>query len=281
MSVPTLAHTQQLLWKLITAPEGAAAGLASLDPADRRVAESLVRSGGRLSSVERLDVYADMYFYRLRDCLQEDFPTVHALIGDDCFHNLITDYLIVHPPAHFSLRHAGRHLSPFIRGHGASTRWPFLEQLVALEWAILDAFDAPDASPLEIAVLQEVPPEEWPELHFDLTPSLQRLHVDWRVDEMLRCVQDGATPSAPEPSPTWLRVWRQDLRVFHRPIDVAEAAALDAVLRGDTFAVVCGRVGELIGQSTGAERVVQLLDTWFADGLVTGCGARGLGGLGV
>jgi len=268
-----LAQTQQLLWTLITAPEGAAAGLAALNPADRSIAESLVRAGGQLSAVERLEVYADMYFYRLRDCLQEDFPALRAVIGNEWFHNLITDYLIAHPPTHFSLRYAGQYLPAFVGTHAVTARWPFAGQLAALEWAIVDAFDAPDASPVERAVMQQMPPGQWPELRFNVTPSLQRLHVDWRVDEVLRCVQGGTVPPVPEAAPTWLRVWRQDLRVFHRPIDAAEATALAALVDGATFATVCGRVGELIGESAGAERVVRLLDTWFADGLVTGCHA--------
>jgi len=274
MPAPRLAQTQQLLWKLLTAPEGAVAGLASLTPAERSDADGLVRPGARLSPVERLDIYADMYFYRLRDCLQEDFAATQAAIGAEWFHNLITDYLIAHPPSHFSLRQAGRHLPRFIATHPVAAQRPFLAQLAALEWAVLEAFDAPDALPLEITALQDIPPEDWPELRFELTPSLQQLHVDWRVDDVLRSVQDGTPPATPNASPTWLRVWRQDLRVFHRPIDAAEAAALDAVRARGSFAAVCTSVGELVGEAAGAERIVQLLDTWFADGLVIGCGMR-------
>jgi len=272
MPAPSLAYTQQLLWKLITAPEGASAGLAALDCEDRNLAAALVRRGARLSPVERLDIYADMYFYRLRDCLQEDFAATHATVGPTSFHNLITDYMIAHPPSHFSLRQAGRHLARFIDTHATGTRWPFVGQLAALEWAVLEAFDARDAPPLDIAALQEIPPEQWPELRFELTPSLQQLHVGWRVDDVLRAVQEGDTsPVPPDASSTWLRVWRQDLRVFHRPVDVAEAAALDTVRAGQPFATVCTSVGELVGEAAGAEHVAQLLDLWFADGLVTGC----------
>lgn len=269
--MPSLAETQQLLWKLITAPEGAATGLARLGEVERAVAESLVRAGGRLQPVERLEIYADMYFYRLRDGLKEDFVAVHAVIGEERFHNLVTDYLLANPPVHFSLRYAGQHLPAFIKAHALSARWPFLGPLAALEWAILDAFDAPDASPLELVALQAVPPEEWPELRFDLTPSLQRLHVDWRVDEVLQRVRDGAAASQPDLVSTWLRVWRQEMRVFHRPMDAAEATALEAIANREPFAAVCARVGELLGESAGAERVVQLLGIWFADGLVTSC----------
>jgi hypothetical protein len=276
MPGPMLAQTQQLLWTLITAPEGAAAGVAALAPADRSFAESLLRAGGRLSPMDRLDIYADMYFYRLRDCLQEDFAAVRAVIGGAAFHNLITDYLLAHPPTHFSLRQAGRNLPAFLDTYAGTAPWPFLGELAALEWAVLDAFDAPDVPPLEITALQALPADQWPELRFDLGPSLQRLHVDWRVDAVLQGVQSGAAPAvraaAPLAAPTWLRIWRQDLRVFHRPIDAAEAAALDAVLKRESFATVCAAVGELIGEAAGAERMVQILDTWFADGLVTGCG---------
>src|SRR5439155_19415270 len=65
--MPTLEQTQQLLWKLITAPEGAAAGLAALAVADRATAKSLVCGDERIGAIERVEIYADMYFYRLRD----------------------------------------------------------------------------------------------------------------------------------------------------------------------------------------------------------------------
>jgi hypothetical protein len=265
----TLAQTQQLLWKLITAPEGAATGLAALDPAARRAAASLVRSGGRLSPPERLEIYADMYFYRLRDCLQEDFAAVRAVLGGQWFHNLITDYLIAHPPRHFSLRQAGRQLPAFIDIHAVSSRWPFLGQLAALEWAMLDAFDAADAVPANFAGLQAVPPDDWPQLRFHLVPSLQWMHFDWRVDELWQRVHDrqAPAPEAPRRASTWLRVWRQNLRVFHRTIDPAEAHALLAIAAGEPFALVCERIAQWVPDAA-EERAVELLGTWMVDGVL-------------
>jgi hypothetical protein len=43
------------------------------------VLEALVDGDERLSAVERVDIYADAYFYRLLDCLAEDFPA--TLVG--------------------------------------------------------------------------------------------------------------------------------------------------------------------------------------------------------
>ena len=268
--MPTLDQTQQLFWKLITAPEGAASGLAALQPLQRALAETLAREAGRLSAVERLDIYADMYFYRIRDCLKDDFAAVSAVIGEAAFHNLITDYLLIHPSTHFSLRYVGQHLPAFVRRHTFGAQWPYLADLALLEWTILEAFDAPDAQPLAAAALAAVPQEGWPELRFQLTPSLRLLDVDWPVHEVWKQAQEGEAPDEVRPATTTLRVWRQDLRVFHRPIDAAESAALNALRAGAEFSGVCERVVAYYGEGEGAERAASLLGTWLGDGLITG-----------
>ncbi len=270
MSPPTLDQTQQLFWKLITAPEGAEAGLAQLPPAARPVAASLARGDARLSALDRLDVYADMYFYRIRDCLQEDFSAVCAVIGETRFHNLITDYLIAHPPSHFSLRYAGEHLPAFVETHALSQRWPQLRDLARLEWSILEAFDAPDAAPLEAEALAGIPQERWPEILFQLTPSLRVLQLAWPVHEIWQQAQDGEALSEPPAAATALRVWRQDLRVFHRSIGTDEHQALKAIAAGAPFAEVCERIVAAAGDAEGAARVSRLLGEWFSDGLLTG-----------
>jgi len=271
MSTPTLEQTQRLLWKLITAPEGAASGLAQLSAAERDLAASLIGGDARLAAIDRVEVYADMYFYRIRDCLKEDFAAVCAVVGEAHFHNLITDYLLAHPPSHFSLRYAGRHLPEYLERYALARQWPCVADLARLEWAIVDVFDAPDVTPIGAAELAAVPQEQWPEVRFQLTPALRVLRLQWPVHTVWQQVQQGEPPADPVPGETTLRVWRQDLRVFHRPVDAAEAAALEAVAHGESFASVCGRVGELLGEAAGAERVAQLLESWFADGLITGC----------
>jgi hypothetical protein len=173
MPNPSLAEIQSLFWKLITAPEGVAKGLDDLEPPEREIAEGLVRSRPPLSAVERWDIYANMYFYRLRDCLRQDFAAVAAIVGEVSFHNLITDYLLAHPPGHFSLRYAGRHLAAFLQTHELSQRRPYLGDLARLEYAIVDSFDAADAEPLTAEELRRVPAEDWPHLRLNPVPSLR------------------------------------------------------------------------------------------------------------
>lgn len=269
MTAPSLDETQRLLQKLITAPEGVAAGLARLDPAERANPQAWVIGDGRLSAVERLDIYANMYFFRIRDTISEDFAAVGAVVGAANFHNLITDYLVAHPPSHFSLRYAGAHLCDFLSEHALSRRWPYLADLARLEWAIVDAFDAPDAAVLQTATLAAVPPEHWPELRFELTASLRLLDVEWAVHDILGRVQHGEAAGEPLRRQTRLRVWRQDFRVYHRPIGAAEHAALAAMAAGASFAEVCEQTVVSAGEDEGAECASALLQGWLRDGLLS------------
>src|SRR5689334_16140542 len=105
-----LKATQSLLLKLITAPEGVE---KALQESPKTVLP--IKGDNRLASVERLDIYANMYFYRIRDALKEDFPAVLKILGEMGFHNLITEYLLKYPSTHYSLRYVGRHLPRFLK----------------------------------------------------------------------------------------------------------------------------------------------------------------------
>jgi hypothetical protein len=96
---PSLAEVEELFWRLVTAPEGVAPGLESLGLAPADLAR-VIRGDERLSSVARLDIYADMYFFRIRDVLADDFRALAHALGPDGFHALAVDYLAACPPAH-------------------------------------------------------------------------------------------------------------------------------------------------------------------------------------
>ena len=145
-----------------------------------------------------------------------------------------------------------------------------MAQLAALEWAILDAFDAPDArAPGPGRLAGNATGASWPELRFELTPSLQRLHVDWRVDELWRArtTRPNRCRAEPPHEATWLRVWRQDLRVFHRPIEPAEVACAAAIAGGEPLALVCEHIAAVVPDGA-AERAADMLGQWMAEGVL-------------
>jgi len=227
-----------------------------------------------VSAAERLEIYANAYFYRILDCLKLDLPALAACLGDDGFHDLITAYLFRHPPRHPSLRHAGDRLAVFLAGEAAEPfvrRCPWARDLALLEWALVDAFDAADAPILSRETLARVAPDDWSSLCFVFHPSLQALDMDWPVDPVReRWGRDGQVPTRLEPAPGSVCVWRRDERVFHRPLQRLEAEALDLARRGASFAELCEQISRQVGDEAAPERAAALLNGWQGDGWLSG-----------
>lgn len=264
-----LARMQRLFWQLIAAPEGAASGVAALPPGDRDDALAMIRARAGMSAVERLDVYANMYFFRILDVLKEGYPVLLSLLGDDAFHNLVTDYLLQNPSRHWSLRGVGERLPQYLRTHPAGSAAPHLADVAALEWALHDAFDAADATPLRAEDLAALAPEAWAELVLVPDPALRLLDLATPASRLWQDVKAGRAAPPPERGRHPVRVWRREMRVFHKEIGPLEHQALALVARGLPFAEVCARVSGATGDpQEAATAVVGLLRVWLADGIL-------------
>jgi hypothetical protein len=300
-----LRDTEQLFWKLISAPEGVAAALRQDD--NKSIAlDEILRGDERLTAVQRLDIYANMYFYRLLDILRTDYEAVVAAVGDAAFHNLVTDYLLVCPSLHPSVRNVGQRLPQFLDDHALGRERPWLGELARLERARIEVFDGPDAEPLTLDELRTLAPEDFVALKLPVIPNRIRLEVGHAVDDFWRAVEarssahaeehgesageDGveAAPAAGDASadedgaedgsqaalaaPTAegrvLLVWRHELLVYHRPLESIEDEALARAAEGATFGAVCDLVSEHMALEEAGPFAFQLLARWVQDGLI-------------
>ncbi|HLX37035.1 MAG TPA: DNA-binding domain-containing protein [Candidatus Binataceae bacterium] len=259
-----LNWTEQLLYRLITAPSGVAEGLAlekSLDLTD------VIAGDDRLSAEERVDIYANMYFYRILDVLKEDFPATLATIGDARFHNLVTGYLIEYPPGHFSISHAGAHFAAFTANHPMREEFPHLTDLARMERALIEVFHAADATPLDAKSMGAIPPSEWPALKLTRHPATQTLELEWDVAPILDALERGANLPMPAPQRTSILVWRKRNHVFYRAINSVEREELDTLAHGCTFAELC----EVIANTAEGDAAVAIntrLEAWLRDGIL-------------
>lgn len=252
-----------------------AVAAASTDAA--RSLASQIRGDAQRSALLRVSVYANAYFTRIHDCLRDDFPALAASLGADAFHDLVKTYLMRHPPRHASLRYAGMHLAehlstpPYAAIFGRVCGWA--ADLAALEWAILDAFDARDAAPIDRRGLANLPSEAWDGLQLVAVPSLRRIECEWPVHGV-RMRFDAGGPEAITIAPPIAReasqilVWRRDERVYHREVDRIEWAALDAWSAGASFGGICERLAVLVGARETPRVAAGLLARWLERGLI-------------
>lgn len=227
-----------------------------------------VVDAGNLSAEQRLEVYAEAYRLRLLEALETDYVALRAYLGDDDFQTLGTAYIDARPSRHYSLRYFGQNLAPFLRETLPYAKSTLLAELAAFDWALTTAFDAADDPVLTIADVSTVDANDWPKLRFRARASVQRLDLRWNSPVIWKAADSGAEtlPAAEQAADfiAWV-AWRQGLDTFFRSLEVDEAYALDALLRGEPFESICEGLCQWVDPQHAAARAAGFLQQWVSD----------------
>ena len=156
----------------------------------------------RMSGFERLEIYARQYWFRLLDCLYDDYPALRVFLGERRFHKLCRDYLAQHPSTSWTLRNLGSALPAFITDLKA-------RDVARVEWAQTLAFDEALKKPLRIDDLLGADPST---LHLGLQPCVVLLQIEYAVDHFITAMKKvdadvrGSASQAMSEAPTRAKV---------------------------------------------------------------------------
>lgn len=220
----------------------------------------------------RLNIYANAYRFRLIEALQDTFPALHTLLGDEEMFKLGNAYIDAWPSKHFSIRYFGHQLAHFLDQAESYKAQPVLAEMAHFEWLLRDAFDAADTQSMKLEELQAIEAPFWPDLKFTFHPSLQRLDLNYNTPQLWQAIDSGQPPIEIEKNdyPLPWCIWRKDLRTLYRSLPVDEAWAMDALRENRTFAAICTGVCEWVDEQHAASRVAGFIQTWSKEGLISG-----------
>jgi hypothetical protein len=215
-----------------------------------RYAARYIKPNNRLSSFERLEIYNRQYWFRVLASLAEDFPGLRAILGERRFEDMCRAYLLECPSRSFTLRNLGARLEGWLQ---RNPRWirgksQLAFDMVRLEWADIEAFDAVAEPVLKAEELAGAPSE----FRLHLQPYVQLLALHYPVDDLVLRVKDveGASEfasnavaeshkrskvravAALEPQEIFLVVHRMDFSVYFRRIEREAYTMLTALRAG-------------------------------------------------
>jgi hypothetical protein len=225
-----------------------------------------------LPATERLGIYRNAYQARLIEALDDTYPVLHKLLGDEMFAALGEAFIARHPSAHRSIRWYGAELAQFLAENAPYQEQPVLSEVALLEWTLAEVFDSPDGPALERAALAEIPADAWGGLQFEFHPSLRRLDLLWNAVAVWQAMNRDETPPEPEcgqAAVTWV-LWRRDLKNYFRSLENAEAGALDAALTGCCFADICQALTEWLPDEAIPPAAANYVAVWADSGII-GC----------
>ena len=152
---------------------------AVLDP-ERAVPGGITDPKGR-PDPKRFNVYRNNVVVGLTDALEEAFPVVRKLVGDEFFRDMGNIFVRQFPPTSPILSRYGAEFAAFLEGFAPAKSLPYLPDVARLEQLIRLSYHAADAAPFDPARLQEIAPDALGEARFTLAPAVQTLASRWPV----------------------------------------------------------------------------------------------------
>ena len=127
----------------------------------------------RRPSAKRFAVYRNNVVTGLVDALQQNFPAVCRLVGEEFFREMARLYVLSAPPASSILLHYGTGFPDFVAGFEPAAPLPYLADVARIERAWLESYHAADAAPLDAAHLSGIAGDRVADARFALHPSLR------------------------------------------------------------------------------------------------------------
>jgi hypothetical protein len=212
------------------------------DAAEAARIGQIVSVGIRLSPLEQLEIYREQFWLRHIDAMREDFVTICYLLGEAEFRVACEAYIAACPPHSFTLRDLGDRFADFVRTNEPWANDGLLYDCARLEWAFVEAFDAPDAPPLDPRSIAEAPEDAWGDARIVLHPSVQLLALSHPAHIFRGTVREGKNPERPDPAPTSVVAYRGTDKLMYIAIEPLAFDLLQLLAEGAHLAPACERV---------------------------------------
>ncbi len=124
-------------------------------------------------SLKRFSVYRNNVVAGLTETLKDAFPAVHRLVGTDFFRAMARVYVAIEPPDSPILLDYGTGFPDFIGSFEPAATLPYLADVARIERAWSEAYHAPEAATLELALFLAIDPEQLPAICLTLHPSVR------------------------------------------------------------------------------------------------------------
>ncbi|WP_144210594.1 HvfC/BufC N-terminal domain-containing protein [Shewanella donghaensis] len=223
-----------------------------------------------LSAKHRLQIYANAYRIRLTETMETDHQILGLYLGDDLFDKMAKEYTQAFPSKAKSLRQFCDNLPSFLASDSFFSAHPILADLARFERRLLNAFDAAEAPRADYSELQNIPPQQWPDICLRFHPSVQLFKCKSNAVESWQALKGDEQPKAPDYQIEryWL-LWRNQQRLTQfESLHQSQFALINGFIEGHNFAQQCELMLNWYEADLAPMKVLQTLQDWFAKGII-------------
>jgi hypothetical protein len=272
----SLAQIQRWMQSVITDPDGVENGVTSKRsqaeiPLTLERVEDVILPSQKMSSLDRLEIYANAYYARLIECLRDEFPATSDLLGEDTFNAFAFDYLQYYPSTSYTLAELGAHFPRHLRetcpkeNPGAAPCWEdFLIELTTLERLYSEVFSATGPEVDNVLNTEEIAAvlsKQLDDLVFTPVPSLRLMHFEFPVHEYISSFRSKPMTEIPSAQETGRIVTRRDYIVRRASVSALEYQFLSSLIEGCSLGTTIQQT--LAVTSEDEEKLATMLREWF------------------
>jgi Putative DNA-binding domain len=149
---------------------------------------------------KRFAVYRNNVVVGLTDALEEAFPTVRKLVGEEFFRDMGNIFVRAYPPKSPILAQYGADFAAFLDSFEPAASLPYLSDVARLDQMMRQSYHAGDAKPADPGALQAIAPDVLGAVRFTLAPAVQVFQSRWPVWSiwMANHANGGKVVMAPE-----------------------------------------------------------------------------------
>jgi hypothetical protein len=261
----SLDTLQRWMQAVVMHPEGAEAGRRSraarrLLPGAADDLATVVLPSRQLTSGERLGIYAHMYYARLLEVLEGEYPTLRQFLGTEAFEAACRGFVAKYPSRSRLLNGLSAAFPDYLtKTLPRTNRSGLAVDIARIERAMEDVFDAPASTPLTAAEFAAVGEQT----RLRVNPALVLLELRYPANAYMNALRRGDRLRVPRPRATQVIVFRRGFQVLRREQEPEQFRLLRALVAGKPLAAA---VRASIGRRAGsADRVAQRLRRWFAE----------------
>jgi len=271
---PALAGIERWMQALVTHPDGVQRGLeAQRQPVENL--ERIVLPSRQLNARDRLSVYANMYFLRLQEIMQGEYPTVRYLLGDELFNKVVKYYVTLHPSTYYNLNRLSHCFPRFLlQEAGDIPHRRFAASVASVERAMEEVFDERLVERVAIEAIFAFPEEQRGDLRLELTPALRLLTLDYPVNDYMTAVKEDRQPIIPPAGKTHVLIYRCNYTVWRLDLDPLRYVLLSRLQAGDCLQAALEACDS--EQDADVDQLVSALGDWFREWASQGlfCGVK-------
>lgn len=203
-------------------------------------AMDMVKPTSDLDAFERIAVYRRMYFLRMRDVVEIDFPGVSYALrtigGDELFEQVVWDYCAMYPSRSYTLNLVGMFFPTFL-GDSSLEQKQFVTQLAELELTLTQVMDADESPVAELQHLQSLPPEQWENVRLIPVTAFALRQFSYPVHDYLDAVEEQTSPQIQDypAAESFILIHRHEYSTRCTPLTPEEYALLHLFAQGMTI----------------------------------------------